>query len=231
MSLPPDYGCPAFVSWRSANQASWDLYTRHSFVEGLRSGELPEQAFINYLIQDYLFLMHFARAWSLVVVKAGSIAEMRLAAATVDALVNQEMQLHVRTCERYGISETELENAQEMATNTAYTRYVLATGQSGDLLDLLAALAPCVFGYGEIGVRLGRDTVADNPYQSWINTYADDAYQKVCRDVGGLIETVVARRLGVHACDSPRWSELTAIFAQATRLEAEFWSLGRDVSG
>jgi thiaminase/transcriptional activator TenA len=35
-----------------------------------------------------------------------------------------------------------------------YTRYVLDIGHSGDALDLLVALMPCVAGYAEIGLGL-----------------------------------------------------------------------------
>lgn len=38
----------------------------------------------------------------------------------------------------------------EARATLAYTRYVLDTGNRGDLLDLHVALAPCLVGYGEI---------------------------------------------------------------------------------
>jgi thiaminase/transcriptional activator TenA len=41
----------------------WRAYTKHEFVRLLASGSLPEVCFRRYLIQDYLFLVHFARAW------------------------------------------------------------------------------------------------------------------------------------------------------------------------
>ena len=56
-------------------------------------------------------------------------------------------------CKKYGISKFDLENADEENANIAYTRYVLELGYSGDFLDLLSALAPCVLGYGEIGIN------------------------------------------------------------------------------
>jgi len=221
-----DYGSAVFALWRRDAGTSWDRYTRHQFVEELASGLLPAAAFRHYLIQDYLFLMHFSRAWSLVVVKADTIDEMRHAATTVDALVNQEMQLHVTTCAGYGLSEAQLAQAQEAAANIAYTRYVLDAGYAGDLLDLLAALAPCVFGYGEIGARLKPLSVPGNPYQDWIDTYASPDYQEVCMTVARLIDDAVARRLGSSPVDSPRWPRLSARFRQATELEIDFWQMG-----
>lgn len=220
----PDYG-GAFAAWRG-EAPDWDAYVRHPFVVGLGDGTLTREAFLHYLVQDYLFLIHFARAWALAVVKAETLGEMRAAAATVDALVNHEMGLHVRTCAEAGIPESRLSTAQEAPENMAYTRYVLEAGFSGDLLDLMAALAPCVLGYGEIGGRLACEASSD-AYRGWIDTYGGDEYQGLCRDVGALIDGALARRLGPDFARAPRWERLCRRFADATRLEVGFWDMGQ----
>lgn len=38
-------------------QKAWRAHTEHEFVSGLADGTLPVEAFKNYLIQDYLFLV------------------------------------------------------------------------------------------------------------------------------------------------------------------------------
>ena len=48
----------------------WQKYTEHEFVRQLGAGTLPEAAFRHYLIQDYLFLIQFARAYALAVYKS-----------------------------------------------------------------------------------------------------------------------------------------------------------------
>lgn len=216
-----------FASWRDDCASQWHDYTHHPFVEGLRDGSLPRAAFLNYLTQDYLFLIHFSRAWALAVVKAGTVDEMRACSATVHALLDGEMALHVAICEREGISRETLEAAEEAVPNLAYTRYVLDSGFSGDFLDVLAALAPCVLGYGEIGLRLASTAAPDTPYREWIDTYAGDEFQQACHEVGQLLDAAVLRRLGPDATASPRWQELSRRFATATRLEIGFWGLGR----
>jgi len=224
MSTPPDYGSPNFAALRDA-APDWAAYTRHRFVEGMADGSLPRAAFLRYLVQDYVFLIHFSRAWALGVVKAETLDEMRACASTVNALVNEEMSLHVRTCAAAGIDEDALLAAEEMPQNMAYTRYVLASGFSGDFLDLLAALAPCVFGYGEIGLRLNAEATSD-AYADWIDTYSGEGYQDACREVGALIERAIVRRLGPDPQASPRWPALQRHFTQATRLEVDFWEIG-----
>ncbi|MEH6834759.1 MULTISPECIES: TenA family protein [Falsihalocynthiibacter] len=222
--IAPDYG-KTFALWREGAAEPWQDYTRHAFVEGLRDGSLPREAFVQYLIQDYVFLVHFSRAWSLAVVKSETLEEMKVCAATVDALVNHEMSLHVSVCAAEGIDEATLFNATEAVENLAYTRYVLDAGLQGDFLDLMAALAPCVMGYGEIGLRLAESKAPDTPYADWINTYADPGYQSVCTSVGSMIDGAVARRIGKLAM-SPRRDALQDRFSMATTLEVGFWQMG-----
>jgi thiaminase/transcriptional activator TenA len=216
-----DYG-QAFVRWRMGAAQDWTRYTQHAFVEGLSDGSLPQESYLHYLRQDYIFLTHFSRAWALAAAKASTIDEMAAASATVHALVHVEMPLHVETCTAHGINRATLEATPEAPENLAYTRYVLEAGYSGDFLDLLAALAPCVLGYGEIGRRLAG---SDGPYAEWCATYAGSEYQALCKDVGALIDGAILRRLGPGWADLPRAAELQARFSTATRLETGFWDM------
>lgn len=219
----PEYG-RAFALWRAGAGPGWTDYTRHAFVAGLGDGSLPQAAYLHYLRQDYVFLIHFARAWALAAAKAGTYDEMAAASATVHALVHVEMPLHVQTCAASGIDRAALEATPEAAGNLAYTRYVLEAGYSGDFLDLLAALAPCVLGYGEIGLRLQN---AKGPYAPWCATYGGAAYQALCRDVGALLDSALERRLGQNWNSLPRAQTLQARFTTATRLEIGFWDMAQ----
>ena len=101
------------------------------FCRGHAGWQFAGAAFLHYLIQDYVFLVHFSRAWSLAVVKAETINEMKVCASTVDALVNHEMALHIKTCAAEGIEEETLFNSIEAVENLAYTRYVMDAGLKG----------------------------------------------------------------------------------------------------
>lgn len=222
----PFYNSPVLTTWRQAAGQDWPAYVEHDFVKGLADGTLPAEAFQRYLIQDYIFLVHFTRAWAMAVVKSESLEEMKIAAATVDALVNQEMQLHVQTCLKAGISEEQLYSAEEAIENLTYTRFVMDAGLSGDFLDLIAALSPCVFGYGEIGLLTQRLAQADTPYQEWIDTYSNEDYQSLCFTVAEMIENSCKARLGDDPVKSVRMPALCKRFHTATKLEASFWEMG-----
>lgn len=226
MSAPhPGYGA-AFALWRRAAGADWDAYVGHPFVQAMGRGDLPTANFLHYLRQDYVFLIHFSRAWALAAAKAEDMEELRAAIAAAHGLVHEEMPLHVRLCAAKGIDAATLAATEEAPACMAYTRYVLEAGYSGDFLDLMAALAPCVMGYGEIGAGLGAQPRPPGDCGDWIATYAGEPYQALCRDVGALIDGALARRLGEGWTQSPRAARLARRFHDATRLEVGFWEMG-----
>lgn len=54
----------------------WHQFINHPFVLGLGSGELPLESFKGYLIQDYLYLVHFARANALASYKSKNMEDI-----------------------------------------------------------------------------------------------------------------------------------------------------------
>lgn len=219
-----------FGQLKAACANEWRRYVTHPFVEALGAGSLAPESYKYYLVQDYIFLHHFSRAYALAVYKSDTVEDMRELARTLDALLNAELGLHIRTCAQWGLTEADLLAVPEAEQNLAYTRFVLEAGMAGDLLDLLVALAPCVVGYREIGTRLLADStgaaLTANPYRDWIAMYGGDDYGAVAESARAQLDRVAARRLGTNAQAAPRWPTLRRIFTTATRLEAGFWDMG-----
>jgi len=220
--LPLDHGL--FGRLRRDAGAAWEGYVSHEFVRALGAGTLPERAFRHFLIQDYLFLIHFARAHALACFKSATLADIRANAAAVTAIVDVEMPLHVSYCAKWGLSEAQMEAAPEAMETMAYTRFVLERGLAGDLLDLQVALAPCLMGYGEAAERLIRDPATrldGNPYAEWIAAYTSDGYQEAVREAIEALD-----RLGATRGAEARYPILLGTFTAATRLEGAFWDMG-----
>jgi thiaminase/transcriptional activator TenA len=213
-----------FERLKSVASAEWRAYTEHPFTSALADGSLSEAAFRHYLVQDYLFLIEFARAYALSVYKSPGLADMREAAAGLSAILDVEMNLHVKLCAGWGLSPGDLEHAEPAVEMLAYTSYVLDAGMRGDLLALKVALAPCVIGYAEIAARLASRPgarAATNPYRDWIAEYAGAPYQEVAAKARAQLESLADRY-----ATAAREAELMAIFREATRLEADFWEMG-----
>jgi thiaminase/transcriptional activator TenA len=213
-----------FDRLKTACGEDWRAYTEHDFVRQLAAGSLSETAFRYYLGQDYLFLIHFARAYALAAYKTTDLAEMRAAVASVHGILNVEMALHIEYCQDWDLDETAMAALPEAKATMAYTRFVLESGMAGDSLDLYAALAPCVIGYGEIGAALAADpatVMENNPYASWIEMYAGAEYQGVAAGAVAQLDRLAEQRL-----TPARFDALARTFRQATQLEADFWQMG-----
>lgn len=217
-----------FNDLTEACHGEWRTYIEHSFVRQLGDGSLEPAAFKHYLKQDYLFLIQFARAFALAAYKSSTLADLRQAKDGLLAILDTELALHISYCEAWGISEQELNELPEARATLAYTRYVLDTGNRGDLLDLHVALSPCMVGYGEIAnwlngrVQTLRGT--DNPYDAWIAMYESDEFQQAMH---AEIDWLNQRLADVSPA---RFQQLCRIFSDATRLEIDFWEMGLQLS-
>ena len=217
-----------FNDLKKAIGTEWTDYTEHEFVRKLGEGTLPLPVFQDYLVQDYHFLVQFARANALAAYKSRNLADIKDATAALQAILH-ETELHRRLTARWGITEEELDAAAEKQTTVAYTRYVLDTGMSGDLLDMHVALSPCSIGYAEIGVALepqrtrALDAGEEHPYGEWIAEYSGTEFQTAARAATERLDALTAGSVTVERFDS-----LVEIFRAATRLEAAFWQQALD---
>ncbi len=148
--IVPAFSQGLYGRLRQLAAADWQRYVAHPFVQQLADGTLAENAFRRYLTQDYLFLIHFARSYALLVSKLRALPEMRAAAASMNAILN-ELPLHVGYCAQWGLANRRWPPNLKPRNPQLYP-LVLDIGHSGDALDLLVALMPCVAGYAEIGL-------------------------------------------------------------------------------
>lgn len=217
-----------FADLKKAIGTEWTDYTEHEFVRKLGEGTLPLPVFQDYLVQDYHFLVQFARANALAAYKSRKLADIKDATGALQAILH-ETELHRRLTARWGITEEELDAAAEKQTTVAYTRYVLDTGMSGDLLDMHVALSPCSIGYAEIGVALepqrirALDAGEEHPYGEWIAEYSGTEFQTAARAATERLDA-----LTTGSVTAERFDSLVEIFRAATRLEAAFWQQALD---
>lgn len=221
---------------RTDVKGAWRDHTHHEFVRQMQNGTLPLENFKMYLIQDYLFLIQFARANSLAAYKANDVDDIDRSAAIVRHIF-REMNLHIDYCKGFGLSKRDIMNHEEKMACTAYTRYVLDVGQAEDWFALQIALLPCLLGYGMIARRLFDDPTTKregNLYWKWVENYVADDYTEAvklgCR-MSNLKEAVrrclqiieIVERRAVNQSPS-RIEELVKIFIHATRVCCSYYT-------
>ena len=94
--------------FRDAAAPVWEACHNHPFVTGMGDGTLAVEKFRHFMLQDYLYLLEYARVFALGVVKTRDTKLMRTFAVNIDAILNGEMKVHKAYMKRLGISEEQI---------------------------------------------------------------------------------------------------------------------------
>lgn len=204
---------------------TWDDYTQHDFVKQLTAGTLAPDSFRHYLIQDYLYLIHYTRVMALSIYKSDTLAQMRVGQAGINAMLDMEIAMYLDFCRQWNVPLERVENAPESPATIAYSRYILDAAMSGSLAELYAAIAPCLMGYGEIGKSIKEQgSIADNPYQPWIDVFSSQEFQVITAQNEAQINTLLADASPAQA------AKFQYLFNAAARMEVNFWQQALDLS-
>ncbi|MCM3441632.1 thiaminase II [Metabacillus halosaccharovorans] len=199
----------------------WEQNHAHPFVQGMGDGTLAKEKFRFYMIQDYLYLIEYAKVFALGAVKATDVKTMARFAELLHSTLNEEMELHRQYAKKFGITTQELEEAKPSPTTLAYTHYMLHVSQNGTLAELVAALLPCMWSYWEIGKDLAKKKEACDHelYGEWITMYASAEF--------GQLATWCIDLMDEHAKGKPEpeLRKLEEIFLNTTRFEYMFWDM------
>ncbi|KZE10784.1 thiaminase II [Priestia aryabhattai] len=201
-------------------QPIWRQNHNHPFVQGMGDGTLEKEKFRFYMIQDYLYLIDYAKLFAIGAMKATDLQTMGKFAALLDSTLNEEMSLHREYAKKFEISEKELEKAQPSPTTLAYTHYMLHVGQSGTLAELVAALLPCMWSYWEIGKELSEKPGANNEfYREWIEMYSSEEFGELATWCINLFDSLTEDKSEVEL------EKLEEVFLNTTRFEYMFWDM------
>ncbi|MCC6222539.1 MAG: thiaminase II [Thermoleophilia bacterium] len=209
---------------RSLTQALWtdiaglfDAIVAHPFLRGLAAGDLPEQTFHYYVVQDALYLQTFARALSTLGGKAPSQDDTEFFATRTARVISVERNLHHDLLARLGLSSEDVSRAELSPTGLAYTSYISGRVHGAPFATGLASVLPCFWIYREVAGQLARHGSPHPIYQRWISSYESPEFQSGVDAVVALMDRA-GSRLGGPERDSVRLT-----FRTASRYEWMFW--------
>ncbi len=189
------------------NKELWEKYVKHEFVTRMKNDTLDIKNFRYYLIQDSKYVKIMLKS----LVKASSLGPIDQAAKLLTKIFqtrDKGVEVHSFLLNKMGITENEIEKTGYSLVNYAYTRHLYYYSTIG-WAEFLAAWAPCMWGYYEVGKY-----VLDSPndmYKKWAEFYASDDYKS---RVDAILE----------ALNSINYKEeLNTIFRDSINFEIMFW--------
>lgn len=204
----------------------WNSYYDHPFVKGIGTGELNIEKFRYYMIQDYLYLLEYAKIFALGVIKAKDEDTMRAFAELVNSTLNSETNIHKDYMARLNISKEEVASAKPALANASYTNYMLWVSQNEGLLQLAVTVLSCSWSYKMIADKLSKIPGATEHefYGQWIRGYISPEYNKTNDNAINLVN-----KLGEN-CSKDEIENLKDIFINCSRFEYMFWDMVYNLS-
>ncbi len=196
----------------------WRSIYGHPFLRELHAGTLPMNRFIYFILQDYVYLLDFAQVLCQGGAKSPDLETLELFCRHAVGAVEVERSFHASFGKSLGLSRKQLDAVNKGPITQAYISHLQSVARSGTLGEVVAAVLPCYWIYGEIGRRLYRNRPRKPKiYREWIETYASEGFWKPVREQIQLVD-----RLGPTAKSSEK-KLMTAHFMLSSRYEFMFW--------
>ncbi len=207
----------------AATEEIWEGYYQHPFVQGIKDGTLDHDKFRHYIIQDYLYLIDYARVYALGTVKSRDMETMMMFAAHTHSILEYEMSIHDGYMNTFGISGEDIDGTPMDLPNASYVSYMMRVAYDEGPAEILASILSCSISYEILAKRMvaERPECVDDPfYGEWIREYASEEY---ARGDAELIE--ITDRLTADY-NEEQYKRLEEIFVNCSKYEMGFWDMG-----
>jgi thiaminase/transcriptional activator TenA len=208
---------------RAACAAVWDGLHAHPFIRELAAGSLPIEKFRFYVEQNLQYLPEYARTMAVGVSKADDLETMGVFADDlVNVLENEIPENRILLQRTMELGAADLGGADGMApANVGYTGFLVSTALEGGPAEIMAAIVPCTWSYGDIASALMREGVVhEHPvYSEWIRFFGQPEYGEVVARMRDDFERIAGE------ADASTVERLATIFRTSVRLERAFWDM------
>lgn len=196
----------------------WHAIDAHPFLIELHAGTLPMDRFTYFILQDYLYLLDFAQVLCLGGAKSPDLKTLEIFTRHALIAVEVERSFHASFGRSLGFSQERLDTAPKGPVTETYTKHLQAVARGGSLGEIVAAVLPCYWIYGEVGRRLYKNRPkTPKIYREWIETYASEEYWKPVREQIRLMN-----RSGASAKKDEK-KLMRSHFLLSSRYEFLFW--------
>ena len=200
----------------------WEDGYNHPFVQELGKGTLDKEKFKFYLLQDYLYLLQYAKVFAIATVKSDTEELMTNFTVSQHYILAGEMNVHREYMAGFGVTEAEVLAVKPALYNRTYTANMLSYGLTGSLAEVLASVFPCAWTYSDYGKRLKAqyaDKLEGNFYRTWIDNYAGDQFSESFEWFFDALDGLVAET------SKKQRENIENIFISSVEFEYLFWDM------
>ena len=202
------------------NLPIWNKCMDTPFIQELWTGKLPENKFKEYMIQDSIYLKHYARVYGQAIYCSKRLKDIQIFYSILNFVTDAESAVRIRYLKKYGVTDDDIESIKPLPENQNYIDFLLSQAKGQNVCEMLIAVLPCMMSYSYIFRRLAKSPRGkQSKYRDFIEDYADDKYFENCNFWAEFADEKCRKLSGENL------KQLSGIFKKASVLELEFWNM------
>lgn len=198
----------------------WDECVNSDFISELKKGTLPIEKFKSYMVQDSIYLKHYARVYGKAIFHSTNLRDIQVYYSILSFVTDTESAVRINYLSSFGMTDDDIEFIQPLQENQNYIDFLLNIAEGGNVCEILMAVLPCMMSYSYIFRKIADEPdTSKSQYWDFIQDYADNKYYEDCISWGKFADC---------KCENLTENEknrLSKIFEEASILELDFWKM------
>ncbi|SFG01826.1 thiaminase (transcriptional activator TenA) [Halopelagius inordinatus] len=209
---------PRFTDWlRERAEPAWSDATEHRFARELGSGELDDDAFRRYVVQDYAFLETLVGAFGHAVGDAPTMASKGRLVDFLGTLTADENDYFERTFDALDVPRAEDAGPTLTPTTRAFENLLRRAAAEGGYAETLAVLVPAEWAYLEWASAVDGASPERFYLAEWVELHANEGFAEFV----GWLRSELDRE--GESISPRRRRRVERLFEQTVELEVEFF--------
>lgn len=203
----------------------WEDCVSGDFLLEMMNGNLNKQKFLNYIVQDSIYLRDYLKAYAMAIFKCDSLKQMQMFYSVLGFVNDSENATRLKYLQDNSMTDDDVEKVAKLPECAAYTKFLIETSKTQDIPEILMAVMPCMIGYYIVfdKVKSLAPNVLDGYYGALVSDYSSSFYKECC-DYWTDFTNKQCENFGEE-----RLAKLNDIFVQASMHELYFWQMaGRE---
>ena len=199
----------------------WEAAANERFPNEMADGTLPKEKFLDYIVQDSIYLRDYLKAFAFAMAKSADWEQMKLFYSMLGYVNDGENVTRLGYLAEVGLTDADVDRTPKRPQCANYTSFLIKVGQGGDVPDIVMAVMPCMLGYHYVFTKLleRAPQVAEGYFAPLVADYTSEGYAECCEYWKGIVNEMC------EGFDANRKQELGAIFYQASLHELWFWQM------
>ena len=199
----------------------WRAAADEDFLTGMGEGTLDRQAFLDYIVQDSLYLRDYLKAYAMALFKSQTLRQMQVFYSVLGYVNDGENATRLRYLSEAGLTDDDVDTMEKKPACAAYTDFLLRVAREEDVPEIVMAVMPCMVGYRFVFEELLRrcPAVLEGPYAPLVRDYTAPEYAAACAEWTDFTNALCA------PLPAERRAHLIDLFVQASAHELYFWQM------